>query len=113
MTTRNLDKLFSPKSIALIGASDKSNSIGRTVAENLLHGGFKGSVWFVNPKHPKILDRPCYADIKNLPEVPDLAVIATPPQSIPGLISDLGKKGTRIAVVITAGIREQNLQQVF
>ena len=113
MTIRNLDKLFAAKSVALIGASDKEGSVGKTVAKNLLSGGFTGTVWFVNPKHETVLDQTCYSSIAGLPEAPDLAILATPAKAVPGLISELGKKGTRAAVVISAGMREHGLQQAM
>ncbi|WP_321396137.1 bifunctional acetate--CoA ligase family protein/GNAT family N-acetyltransferase [Emcibacter sp.] len=110
MTIRNLEKLFSPGSVALFGASDRDGSIGKTVRDNL-QGNFQGPIWLVNPGHDEIAGIRCYPDADSLPGVPDLAVIATPPQFVPKIISDLGKKGTRAAVVITAGFREQGLTQ--
>lgn len=104
MTIRNLEFLLAPKSIALIGASPEPGSIGRIVAANLVADGFAGPVWLVNPKHSSIDGRPCHATIAHLPGVPDLAVIATPPATIPRLIDELGAKGTRAAVVISAGV---------
>jgi acetyltransferase len=106
MTIRNLDSLLKPKSVALIGASGKPGSIGLITARNLQQGGFQGPVWFVNPKHRLIEGQPCYPTIADLPGVPDLAVLATPPATIPPLISELGQRGTRAAVVITAGVRD-------
>ena len=72
---------------------------------NLLRDGFTGPVWFVNPKYQVIADHPCFPSVAALPRAPDLAVLVTPPQTIPALIGELGEKGTRAAVVITAGIR--------
>jgi acetyltransferase len=111
MSIRNLDKAFSPRSVALFGASGKPGSIGAVMTRNLLTSGFKGDIWLVNPKYSNIDGYPCYPTAESLPSPPDLAVIATPPQSIPDLIARLGEKGTRAAVIITAGIREGNLQQ--
>jgi acetyltransferase len=104
MSIRNLDHLFSPKSVALVGASNKPGGIGRVIANNLTNGGFNGPIWFANPGHTDIGGKACFASVRDLPDVPDLAVIATPPATIPGLIADLAVKGTRAAVVITAGI---------
>lgn len=106
MTTRNLDALFHPKSIALIGASTKPKSIGAVIAENLLAGGFKGPIMPVNPKAQAINGVLAYKDVASLPIAPDMAVIATPPATIPALIDELGARGTRGAVVITAGLRD-------
>ena len=83
MTIRNLDFLLTPKSVALIGASSQPGSIGKIVAANLFADGFAGPVWLVNPRHATIDGRPCHQSIADLPGVPDLAVIATPPASIP------------------------------
>ena len=105
MTIRNFDSLLKPASVALLGASTKAGSVGCIVAQNLLRDGFAGPVWFVNPKYQVIADHPCFPSVAALPGAPDLAVLVTPPQTIPALIGELGEKGTRAAVVITAGIR--------
>ena len=107
MTIRNLEHLLAPKSVALIGASVQDGSVGLITARNLLSGGFAGPVWLVNPKHGEIEARPCYPAVASLPAAPELAVIATPPDTIPGLIDELGRRGTRAAVVITAGVRDE------
>ncbi len=104
MTIRNLGHLLAPRSLAFIGASPEPGSVGAIVTANLRAGGFKGPLWLVNPRHARIDDERCYATPADLPGVPDLAVIATPPKTIPRLIAELGEKGTRAAVVITAGI---------
>ena len=108
MSIRNLEHAFHPKSVALIGASDRAGSVGRIVMRNIVIGGFEGEIWLVNPKYQVIEGRTCYQKVDELPGIPDLAVIATPPQTIPGLIRDLGEKGTRTALVITAGLTEAN-----
>jgi acetyltransferase len=113
MTVRNFEHLFQPRSVALIGASSRQGSVGLVVARNLLDGGFSGPVWLVNPKHTEIAGRTCYPDAAALPEAPDLAIIATPPQTVPRLIGQLGAKGTRAAVVITAGIRGELRQAML
>ena len=106
MSIRNLEFLFKPKSIALIGASKKALSVGAVLAHNLFSAGFDGPVMPVNPKHRRIKGVRAYPDVANLPETPDLAVIATPPSSVPGIIAELGERGTKAAVVITAGFGE-------
>ena len=114
MTIRNLDFAFMPKSVALIGASDEAGSVGLKIMQNLQGGGFAGPIWLVNPRHASLDGKPCYPDVAALPEAPSLGVIATPPQTIPQLIGELGRKGTRAAVVITAGIgRENGLRQAM
>ena len=111
MTSRNLDALFRPRSVALIGASTRTSSVGLVTAENLLGAGFRGPIMMVNPKHKEIAGLPCYADVASLPVAPDLAVICTPPESIPDLVSQLGNRGTKGAIIITAGFRELGSEQ--
>jgi acetyltransferase len=106
MTVRNFESLFKPRSVGLIGASNRSGSVGSITAQNLVSGGFSGPVWFVNPKHRSIEGHDCHPSVSALPSPPDLAVLVTPPQTIPQLIGELAAKGTRAAVVITAGVRD-------
>ncbi len=104
MTIRNLDALLTPRSVALIGASPRPQSVGNIVARNLLRAGFAGPIQFVNPRHRHVEDRVCATSVRELEGVPDLAVIATPPETIPSIIAELGAKGVRAAVIITAGL---------
>lgn len=106
MTSRNLEYLFRPRSVALIGASDRPHSIGATVMRNLLHGGFAGPVWPVNLRHHSVAGRRAYRSIEDLPDTPDLAVICTPAAAVPALIASLGARGTRAAIVISAGLEQ-------
>lgn len=106
MSIRNLDAIFRPKSIALIGASTSPKSVGFVTARNLLDGGFGGPIMPVNPKYSSVAGMLAYPDVASLPIVPDLAVICTPPATVPGLIAALGARGTKGAVVITAGFKE-------
>ncbi len=106
MTVRNLDVLFRPRSLALVGASNRRGSVGSVLARNLFHTGFEGPIMPVNPKARAIEGVLAYPDVASLPETPDLAIIATPPAPIPRLIGELGERGTRAAVVITAGFGE-------
>jgi acetyltransferase len=80
--------------------------VGLITARNLLGGGFKGPIWLVNPKHGVIEGQPCYPAVDALPGAPDLGVIVTPPETVPQLIQQLGAKGARAALVITAGVRD-------
>ena len=112
MTIRNLNFFFQPKRVALIGASERPGSIGLHVAENLLRAGFQGDIGFVNPKRSSVLGRPCYSSAANLPFVPELGVVATPPHAVPAVIAELGQKGCRAAVVITAGVTGKLAQQM-
>jgi acetyltransferase len=106
MSIRNLDAFFQPKAVALIGASNRPNAIGHVIAQNLMAGGFDGPVMPVNPQHTAVGGVLCYPDVAHLPVVPDLAVICTPPKTVPGLIAELGARGTRGAIVISAGFNE-------
>jgi acetyltransferase len=118
MSIRNLDILFQPRSIALVGASKQPRSVGAVLARNLLAAGFDGPVMPVNPNEVAIAGVLSYSSIKALPLVPDLAVVATPPASVPQIVADLGARGTRAVIVITAGFGElgedgRDLQQAM
>lgn len=114
MTIRNLEYAVGPKSVAVFGASVRDGSVGRVVFDNIVNGGFEGEIWPVNPKYSQVAGRPCYAKAADLPGIPDLGVIVTPPQTVPGIVRELGEKGTRAAVVITAGLtRENGLRQAM
>src|SRR5664279_2922286 len=106
MTIRNLDALFEPKVIALVGASNQPGSVGAVLARNLTGAGFAGPILPVNPHETAIGSMLNYRSVAELPEVPDLAVIATPPATVPGLVAELGARGCRAAVVVTAGFGE-------
>ena len=108
MTIRNLEYAVRPKSVAVIGASVREGSVGRVVMDNIVDGGFVGDIWPVNPKYREVKGRTCFPRAMNLPGVPDLAVIVTPPTTVPDIIRELGEKGTRAAVVITAGLTWEN-----
>ena len=110
MSTRNLNFLLRPRSVAVIGASDRPHSVGATVIRNMLSGGFTGPVWPVNLRHATIAGQKAYRSVGKLPEAPDLAVICTPPEAIPGLIAELGARGCRAAAVLTAGLETVRLE---
>ncbi|MBK8907101.1 MAG: GNAT family N-acetyltransferase [Rhodospirillales bacterium] len=107
MTTRNLEHLLRPRSVAVFGASNQPDSIGHTVIRNLLAAGFCGTIMPVNPRYKAVAGVLTYPDVAGLPETPDLAIIATPPATVPGLVADLGERGTRAAVVLTAGLERE------
>jgi acetyltransferase len=106
LTTRNFHALFEPRAIALVGASNRPGSIGALLARNLLESGFDGPVLPVNPKGGAVRSALAYPSVADLPVTPDLAVIATPAPTVPGLISELGARGCRAAIVISAGFSE-------
>lgn len=104
MSVRNLDSLFDPASIVVIGASERPASVGATVWRNLTSSGFAGPVYPVNLKHSHLGGHPVYARIADLPQVPELAVICTPPDTVAELVRDLAERGTRAAIILTAGL---------
>ncbi|MBE7939384.1 MULTISPECIES: bifunctional acetate--CoA ligase family protein/GNAT family N-acetyltransferase [Ramlibacter] len=105
MSVRHLDALLHPASVAVIGASSRPGSLGAVVLRNLRGGGFGGPLWAVNPHASGIEGIPCVPDVASLPEAPGLAVICTPAPSVPGLVAELGAKGCRAAVVLSAGLK--------
>src|SRR5450830_582227 len=104
MSIRNLEHLFRPASVAVIGASDRPGSVGATVWRNLAAGGFQGPIWPVNRKHRSVGGVAAYARVADLPAPPELAVICTPAATVPGLIGQLGQAGCRAAVVLSGGM---------
>ncbi|MBF0625321.1 MAG: bifunctional acetate--CoA ligase family protein/GNAT family N-acetyltransferase [Magnetococcales bacterium] len=111
MSIRHLDRLFHPQSVAVIGASNRPGSIGGLITRNLLRGGFSGPIMPVNPKQVAVAGVLAYAGVAQLPVVPDMAVICTPPGCVPEVVASLVQKGTRAAIVITDGLtRERDAQ---
>jgi acetyltransferase len=103
MSIRHLDSLFHPRSVAVFGASDRPASVGATVWRNLKAGGFGGALYAVNPGREQVDGDRAWPSTAALPETPELAVICTPPQTVAGLVAELGERGTRAAIVLTAG----------
>jgi acetyltransferase len=101
-----LEVFFSPKTVAVIGATETANSVGRTVLWNLVTSPFGGTVYPVNPKRPSVLGVKAYKSISDIPEQVDLVVVVTPPPSIPGIIRECGENGVQGAIVISAGFKE-------
>ena len=104
MSIRNLEYLFRPESVAVIGASIRPHSVGATVMKNLLAGGFVGPIMPVNPKYEAVGGVLAYPNVEAMPRVPDLAVVCTPPATVAELVAELGQRGTKAAVVLTAGL---------
>src|SRR5579863_7627044 len=98
--------LFMPESVAVIGATDREGSVGRTVLANLTSGTFKGKVYPINPARAEIMGLRCWPKIGDIPAKVDLAVIITPAPTVPGLIAECVNAGVRSAIVISAGFRE-------
>ena len=102
-----LDRLFSPKTVAVIGATEREGSVGRTVLANLCSGKYHGRVYPVNPHRAEVLGLRAYRRIGDVPEKVDLAVVITPANTVPGMIRDCVDAGVGSAVVISAGFKEQ------
>jgi len=113
MSIRHLDSLFDPHSVAVIGATDRPGSVGATVWHNLRSGGFSGPLWPVNPARATVGGEPAFASVATLPSAPELAVVCTPPATVVEVIAALGAKGTRAAVVLTAGQSREQKQAML
>ncbi|MEA5628091.1 bifunctional acetate--CoA ligase family protein/GNAT family N-acetyltransferase [Nostoc sp. UHCC 0251] len=101
-----LDAIFAPQSIAVIGASERENSVGRTVLWNLISHPFGGTVFPVNPKRHSVLGIKAYPNIAAVPEPVDLAIIATPALTVPSVIGECVDAGVKGAIVLSAGFKE-------
>jgi acetyltransferase len=101
-----LTSLFEPKSIAIIGASETPGSIGATLVSNVIDGGFKGKLYFVNPRHETVFGQKAYDSVESIPHRLDLAVICTRAETVPAVVDACGRAGTRNAIVISGGFAE-------
>ncbi|HZR45498.1 MAG TPA: bifunctional acetate--CoA ligase family protein/GNAT family N-acetyltransferase [Candidatus Manganitrophaceae bacterium] len=101
-----LDLFFSPKTVALIGATEAEGSVGRTILRNLIGNPFGGVVFPINPKRPSVLGIKAYPSVSKVPEPVDLAVVATPAATVPGIIRECADAGVKGAIVISAGFKE-------
>jgi len=104
MSIRNLDALFAPRSVVVVGASDRPATVGSTVWRNLRAGGFAGPVHAVNPAHRELDGIEVFRRCGDLPEPADLAVVCVPPAAVAPTIAELAQAGTRAAIVMTAGL---------
>jgi acetate---CoA ligase (ADP-forming) len=105
-TDAELSELFEPRSIAVVGASNRPLSVGASLFRNILSAGFQGVAYPVNPSWKSVSGVRCFASVRDLPEAPDLAVIIVPAGRVGPVVEDLGRMGTRGLVVISAGFRE-------
>ena len=106
MGTENLDKIFNPRRIAVIGASDKEESLGAKLLRNMIGVGYKGVVYPVNPFRPTVQGITAYPNIKKIPRQVDLAIVATPAHTVPQIIDECGTCGVQGIVIVSAGFRE-------
>jgi acetyltransferase len=108
MTDRDsLSYFFAPRSVAVIGATERERSVGRTVFANLRNGSFSGKLYPVNPHRAEVFGFPCYTNIEAIPEKVDLAVVVTPASTVPSVIRECVSAGVRSAIVISAGFKER------
>ena len=105
-----LDAFFSPKNVAVVGATDKIGSVGRTVLLNLLSGSLAKSVYPINPKREEVLGVRAFPSIASIPEALDLAIVVTPAATVPDIVSECVDAGVKAVVVISAGFRERGAQ---
>jgi acetyltransferase len=101
-----LDKIFKPQRIALVGVSPNPKSVSGKILSNLITGGYRGVVYPVNPAVEAVMGIPCFPGVKNLPKIPDLAVIAAPAAQVPELVKECGEAGVLGLIIISAGFRE-------
>ena len=101
-----LDAIFKPRNVAVIGATEKEDSVGRTLLWNLIRNPFGGTVFPVNPKRSNILGIRAYPSIRDVPDQVDLAVIVTPAPTVPGVIAECVEAGVKGAIIISAGFKE-------
>ena len=105
-----LDSFFTPSTVAVIGATDRDGTVGRTVVANLAPGKFPGKVYAVNPKRTEVLGLRCFPSVAAVPERIDLAVVVTPAPTVPGVIRECVAAGARSAIVISAGFKERGAE---
>ena len=98
--------LMNPRSIAIAGATNNPMKMGTMHALSILKDGFSGKLYPVHPRETEVLGLPAYQKVDHIPETPDLAIFVVPSSAVPGLLEDFGKKGTRHAIIITAGFKE-------
>lgn len=106
MVTTYLDKIFNPKSVAVIGASDEEGSVGYALMRNFLDFGFEGRIYPVNIRKTEILGLKAYPSVEQIPETVDLAVIATPAKTVPDIVEQCGRAGIKGIIIISAGFKE-------
>ena len=106
----SLDGIFHPRSVAVIGATNREGSVGHSTLQNLIDSPFQGRIYPIHPRQQEISGRRAYARIGEIPERVDLAVIVTPAATVPGIVGECISAGARGAVIISAGFREQGVE---
>ena len=98
-----LTSLFEPKTVAVIGASERENSVGSVIFRNILDSGFKGRLYPINPKHESIHGLAAYKSIEDIGARVELAIIATQPKTVPEIVEQCGRSGIKNIIIISAG----------
>jgi len=106
MVTTNLDKIFNPQNVAIIGASDVEGSVGYAIVKNFTQMGYSGKVYFVNIRKPEILGVKTYQTVDQVPESVDLAIIATPAKTVPDVMDECGRANVKGVIIVSAGFKE-------
>ncbi len=106
MSQHYLSPLFSPRSVAVIGASDRPESVGGVMFRNMLESSYQGRLYAINPRHASIQGQPAYPDIEAIAEPVDLAVVATRAHTVPDIVEACGRRGVKAAVILSAGFGE-------
>jgi acetyltransferase len=106
MVTTNLDKIFNPQNVAIIGASDVEGSVGYAIVKNFTKTGFTGKVFFVNIRKPEILGVKTYPTVDQILEPVDLAIVATPAKTVPDVMEECGKAQVKGVIIVSAGFKE-------
>ncbi len=106
MTTKDIRKLFSPESIAVIGASSQIGKMGEVIMRNLLFNRYTGTIYPINPKHKSSLGIKSYKSVKDVEDNIDLAIITIPSKAVPNVLIECGDVGIKNAIIISAGFKE-------
>src|SRR5208283_5387655 len=109
MVTLNLDKIFNPQNVAIIGASDVEGSVGHAIVKNFTQLGYAGKVYFVNVR-TEILGVKTYKTIDQIPEPVDLAIIATPAKTVPAVMEECGRAHVKGVIIVSGGFKETGLE---
>ena len=101
-----LEGFFNPKSVAIVGASQKKGKVGHELLTNMIKAGFKGQIFPVNNKADSIEGLKCFPDLKSIGQVPELVVVIVPAPAVPAVMQDCAKIGSKSVIIITAGFKE-------
>lgn len=112
MSTIHLDKLLNPRSVAVIGASDRGGAPGRAIAESLLNGKFSGPLHFINPRYQSVLGQRCFRSLKKIDSTPDLAIILVPERIISRTLMQVAGSGCKVAIVMSAVKKSKALHKL-